>query len=164
MMRQPIFKEGEAEKEYVPFVEWERQEEIEIGGAAAARPEYTQADESLVRFADGLVDAIGTVVQGVAEASLSLDVGVEVQASRPDGLDPLVLIPRIDWWGGEGRGASYRSSADASRRGHLGDKRMDSIDRYSCLGTDQGGSLSGICVCSISLFVRCMPHWPPSSV
>jgi len=141
-MRRWIFKDGEAEAEYMPLLEWE--EEEEIGRAASVRPESTLADERLSEFAAQLTDALRTVVKCDGADSVSLDVGVEVQASTPEGHSPLVLIPKIECWGGEGRGASYRSSADPSRRGRLGDKRMDSIDRYSCLGTEQGGSLSGI--------------------
>eukprot|EP00752_Nemacystus_decipiens_P016690 g14928.t3 len=140
MMRHQIFKEGEAEQEYKPLLEWELNEEGGSGGMP--KPECTRVNVRSAEFAGHLRDALGTVVGDEAEGSLSIDIGVEIQASTSDGDEPLVLLPKIEWWGGEGRGASYRSSADPSRRGHLGDKRMDNIDRYSCLGTDQGGSLA----------------------
>lgn len=141
-MRRHIFKEGEAEQEYGPLLKWLGEEEI--GSERPPKPQCTLADERLVDFAGQLKDALGSVVGSEVEGcSLSLDIGVEVQASTPEGSKPLVLMPKIECWGGDGRGASHRSSADPSRRGRLGDLRMDIIDRYSCVATDQGGSLTG---------------------
>ncbi len=146
-MRRNIFKNGEAEEEYGPLVEWETQQEtvgLPEGSVQSPRPTPTLADERLGEFAAQLSEAVSSVVDAEAASStLSVDIGVEVQASTPEGCDHVVLIPRIEFWGGDNRGASFRSSADPSCRGRLGDKRMDKIDRYSILGTDQGGSLSG---------------------
>jgi len=147
MLRKHIFKAGEAEDECRPLLEWEEQQEAAVlsgSNVRSPRPVCTLADERLSAFAAQLSGAVSSVVNPeAASTSLSLDIGVEVQASASEGDERLVLIPRIESWGGDNRGASYRSSADPSQRGRLGDKRMDQIDRYSCLGTDQGGSLSG---------------------
>lgn len=147
-MRHHIFRASEAEREAQPLLDWEREQGVvglSAGSEAKPKPESTLADSRLHQFAEEVTGALLTLLEPESyPISLSLDFGIETQASTPQGSKRLILIPRIACWGGDERGASSRSSPDPSRRGRLGDKRMANIDRYSCLGTDQGGSLSGV--------------------
>lgn len=159
MMRKSVFQAGEAEKELELLREWERQRDIaEDSGRHVAHPEPQMelATSRVAEFASALDDALGTIVDvEAAPSSLSIDIGLEVQASTPEDEQRLVLIPNIGWWGGDGRGASCRSSPDPYNRGRMGDTRMGAIDRYSCLGLDQGGSLSGTSVFRLEVANDC---------